>query len=209
MAQLQAIRADVYELMGYSTSDGRLTSTHVDLFINMALRRYANRHVWPWLVDTDSTNTATVAGTGSYSVPSDHIRTLSVTVDDNSDLQAVLPRQFVTWGGREGFPAYYTVEQSLLKLAPTPSDAWTLVHEYLKTEPTISGDTDTPLIPDAHLDIVLWGAAQYGHTRLKDWQAAREAKNEFTSAIREASDAARPYMGGVLPLHRTDWSDGV
>ena len=204
--QLTDIRDDVRILTGIPSNDGRVPDSVLTALINSSLRRITQEHDWPWLYVTDTTNTATVVGTAAYSCEAGFRRTVRVTLGGDRDVQARSPRDLVDLSTINDYPRYFTVENDVLTLAPVPTEIETLEHVYLGSETALSGDTDEPLVPDAYIDLVLFGASYLVHSRLKDTQAFRGAFAEYKDRVRSYADDTRQFTGGVVPKHRNDWS---
>ena len=157
---LSQMRDEVYNLTGFPVNDGLVTPDKVDGHINRALRHIGNMRPWRWLQATDADNTATVAGTDTYTLPSDYVATRSLTIGgsvcrrvtiDELDALPILDNRST--------PTVYAIEGDSLILYPTPADAQTIVHRYNCAERTLTQATMTPLLPAAYHDIITNRAA--------------------------------------------------
>lgn len=204
--QLSDIRDEVRTLTGVPADDARVPDSVLTSLINSSLRRITQEHDWPWLYVVDTTNTATVVGQTDYTCEIGFRRTLSVTLGGDRDIRARTPRDVESLSTVNDYPRFYTVERNTLILVPVPTEVETIKHVYLGSDDTLVDDADAPLMPDAYIDLVLFGAAYLVHARLKDTQAFRGAIAEYKDRITRYADDTRQFTGGIVPKHRDDWT---
>jgi len=185
---LAEIRTRVRDRAGLTTTDTLVTEAVLTRIINAGLNTLALEADWPWLrVKTDLT---TVAGQAEYDPPALWLRTISLTHSDTGEPLArrhvkVLDRIPATSTGR---PFQYAVDGGKITLRYTPNGVLTLVHRYVKSEPTLVDADDTPLLPEAYgQGLIEWCAAK-AYTMKKDVERTQEAKLDYAAWLKRARD---------------------
>jgi len=86
-----------------------------------------------------------------------------------------------------GKPVYYTeLPDKSLSFYPTPDAAYTVTTDYRKVLDVLSGDSDTPEMPDQYHEAIAWGAAAL-------WALQRESANKY-AAFRDKRDEIMDKM---------------
>jgi hypothetical protein len=184
---LGEIRTEVLDIVATTSDDKLLTTAVVNRFINRALQAIAAHREWSWL--NAETSFATVASTATYALPSDHMRTLSVTNADNVALLYLESGQIDQADEIESDePVYFTVINGLIELSPTPGAAYTLRHRYLRREPSLINETDTPLLPVHYHSAITEYAAALCFRRQRNEQAASTAMDAYRAILDDAID---------------------
>ena len=141
-----ALRAAVRSALGADATDPFFKNAVVDDKINEAVQFIATDRDWPWLEAT--TTITTVSGTAGYSLPTDWARTQTVAVNGRQ-ARPMSIEDYRQAESTDGLTPYrYCIYASQILLHPTPGEVFTVRHDYIKTEPSLSGDNDEPLIPD-------------------------------------------------------------
>ena len=143
----------------------RLTGVGMDTtaqteWINSAVQAISTERRWPWLDGTQSTTTT--ADTATVALPTDWQSTRALTVNGNPYTLVSVRSGDAGWDDWQDDVAYgFAIEGSNIVLYPTPTETgWTVTHRYVKTEPALSGNSDTPLVPSRyHWAIVHYAAA--------------------------------------------------
>ena len=178
MANTRAdLRTKVYERLGLPTTDGLITTTVVNSAINAALENYSSNGVWPWLVSEVAINT--VAGTATYALPTNHVRTLYL-LDTSAfrELNYRPRRMLASYGTLTGKPLYYCYVGMNLRLAPTPDGVYALTHGIRIPDPELTADGSIPLIPTQYSDYIVTIAARLLAVRLKDTELLNILRGE-------------------------------
>lgn len=170
--------------LGTPSSDNFFTSDVLGSLVNEALSAISTETDWPWL---DATTTfATVTGTQTYTPPADWIRTKSliITSPDQSyetlqwrSLQEI--REYGTATTEQGYPCRYTVYAEQILLAPVPGAAYTVRHDYIKQEPELQANTDTPIMPEQFHYSIVQHAVYLAHLRQGDLARANAAMQAY------------------------------
>lgn len=182
--------------------------------INSAYRKVIlHRNYW-FMEDTDS-DTSTVSGTASYSLPTDYKDIISLKVGDN--YYTFVPELAVKneydknnfpylnygdsyeWGMNRNF-AIYGNEYTLY---PTPSSADTVTVRYYSYPEKVSADSDTFIIPDFYVDCL----EAYAYARIMGRKGLDKEMNdgmeEFNSVLQsmDVDDTKRAFTRkSVRPL---------
>lgn len=161
---LAQLRDAVRTRIGVPASDSFYTDPVLTDLVNESVQAVAAEHDWPWLQASTTFNT--VAGTQAYTPPVDWNRTKALTVDGFDSIQWRSLQEIREYPSTSrGNPAFFTVYGDQLRLTPVPDAVYVIQHDYLKDEPFLAGDTDTPLLPaQFHYAIVAF-AVHLAHAR--------------------------------------------
>lgn len=175
--------------------------------LNDGLKKMATDFDWPWLQTV--TSLSTTAGEETYSPPSDWTRTLWIA--DHTQLLKLRARQDLVrylgfnGTGSSGKPLFYSITGESIVLAPTPNEAATLQHAYVKAENVLSADGDTALCPLHYDELIILYAQQEAAVLLKDRLMYEMAGAEIEKWKMRLKDNIRRSAGTSRPIARTDW----
>jgi hypothetical protein len=161
---LAQMRDAVRTRLGVPQSDSFFSDPVLTDMINESLQAVTAEADWPWL--QTSTTFSTVAGTGSYTPPADWGQTRSLCIDgyDAMDYRSLSEiREYLTT--QRSVPTVYTVSGEVILLRPTPGAVYVVTHDYLKAEPALVGDTDTPVMPSVFHYAIVAFACHLAHAR--------------------------------------------
>lgn len=199
---LSVIRPMILTRAGLAADDPRFPDATLTDAINQALRSISAEHDWPWL--QGQTNQSTVADTQFISAPSLWAKTLRLEIDGD-DLHLMQPRDGGRYSQSTGKPLGYFIEHDKIHFAPVPDGVYTVYHVFYKYEAALSGDTDTPLLPDRFLDWLIWSTVIQVAVIIRDTDlysmADRERKLWRTRAHDEVLRSVSPFV----PKSRDDW----
>lgn len=179
---LTQLRDAVRIRLGVPVSDAFYTSAVLTDLVNEGLQAYSTEVDWPWL--GTSTTFSTVAGTQAYTPPANWNRTKLLTPDESDTLVLMSLAEVREYGKEEhdrAFPTVYTIWGEQILLAPVPAGIYTIKHDYIKAEPELDQDNDTPLLPSQYHYALVHFAAAAGQLRQNEtqrWEA--EMKNYET-----------------------------
>lgn len=204
---LAAFRTAFYNDSGKATTDPYFTTGVVDGFINRALRRISTERDWPWNSATD-TSISTVAGTATVATPSGWYKTRNITIDNYEPL-ALAPLASIRAQNTtaRGNPAYYTVQGDQIILRPVPDAAYTLIHDYYRTETTLTLSTDTPRLPLAYHDAVVDLALHYACLKEGELERAKQYFAQYSDALRAMKNDVRRASGPVVVRVRPGYEE--
>lgn len=159
--------------------------------LNAAYRRVVAYKRWPFM-EAEGTVTATV-GQGNVSLAAlttllsiDSIRLASgtqypeVSYRDPETVKAALHAD-----RDNGTPVWWTYYDDQLWLYPRPDLAYTVTVQYILDPPDLSADGDTPIIPAAYHDLLVWGAISDIAFRERDYTGQAVADQKYARLLRE------------------------
>lgn len=118
-------------------------------FINEALAIISQERDWPWL---DATETVTITAATEYDLPADHVETRGVNFN-GTELRYINIADGDTYNSEGIFPSY-SLEGGKLIFYPQLPEGETVTHRYLRSEPLLSADNDTPLMPERYHSLI-------------------------------------------------------
>lgn len=182
--------------LGVPASDTFYTDPALMDLTNEALQAIATEFDWPWL--EASTTFATVSGTATYTPPADWMRTRGLCIDGSDAMEyrsLIELREVATT--TTGEPGFYHINTEQITLRPVPSSVSTVIHDYVKIEPALAGDTDTPLMPSQfHYSVVAF-AVHMAHLRSGDVNRAAAAMADYQGWLKRMTDNRRRQSGGM------------
>lgn len=183
---LADIRLKVRDRGAFSATDTKLTNAVLDRAINAALAQVSREADWQWL-RTSATLTS-IVGTADYAVPAGWIRTASLNDIETGTALVRRPVRVLDRDVNQGQPHYYALEGSSITLGPTPSDVRSYKHRYVREEPTLVADGDTPLIPEGYSQCVVSWAVRLLCSSVREMDRSLEASKEYAEDIRRIKD---------------------
>lgn len=146
----KGIKDNLADWVGTDIADPRWSDTTRGLIVNDAIRYLARKHDWRYA--EKSYTLPIVAGTSSYTVPTDWGRPLiswyldpvtsgyrSVQFKTKDEFDQAYPNPAAVTGN----PAAYTVFGTTLSIGPTPTGAVTVTLNYYSIPADLVNDTDT------------------------------------------------------------------
>lgn len=182
-----ALRSALQTRLGLSASgDGLATDTALNEAIANALRDIGLEHDWPWLLTSASLTFSTTTGLAAQ--PTGFVKARELVIGGRPAKYAPLA-EFLAVAG-EGSAYVWTDLGANFQLSPTPATVPTATLYYVRQEPALSSDSDSPLIPDAYQHIVLARAAYLTNVRRARNDEAIRDDNEYQLAVRKLRDAS-------------------
>ena len=144
---LGQLRTEVYDRLGVPETDGQYPAAVLTRAVNAALNFIEAEQDWPWLTNTATLTTA--AGTGDYLPPADWSRTVHLQRASYEKLQRVSIGELDSlWDPTtSGPPEAWCPWSERIFLRPVPDAAYAYTHRYIKVDPALVADADTPLMP--------------------------------------------------------------
>lgn len=144
---LAQLRTEVYDRLGVPETDGQFPPAVLTRAVNAAMNFIEAEQDWPWLTNTATLTTA--AGTGDYPTPADWGRTVHLQRSSYAPLTRVTIGDLDTnWDATmSGEPEAWCPWGERIFLRPVPDAAYAYTHRYIKVDPALSADSDTPLMP--------------------------------------------------------------
>jgi hypothetical protein len=160
---LTEMRTAVRNRMGNPSTDGFYTDAQLTDLINEAMHFVSAMDDWPWL-QTSETITTT-AGDGSYAPNANWVRTKQLFIQESEPFVLISLAEVDDYGLRQGQPDTYHIYAEELLLRPVPSGAFSVIHQYIRKETTLSADGDTPVMPSMFHYAIVEYATYLGHAR--------------------------------------------
>lgn len=181
--------------LGNPATDGFFTDAQILDLLNESIQYNNTLGEWPW---TKKTGTISMtAGTNSYSLPNDWVKTRVLSIDGYDTMQELSLKEIrdkVTT--EQGAPTYFCVENELIYVRPTPNSSYTVNHDYLQEEPILVNGTDVPLMPEQWRYAIVEYAAYLAHMRQGDFAAADRAMARHQKWYEAMADHRRRTTGG-------------
>lgn len=188
MADLAGLRQEVLSRLGLPANDAMAATADLNRAINAALTEYAVEFDWPWLAL--ETTLTTVNGTRTSALPTRFVRALYAYVGDE-ELEYRSMRDVIPYVGDSDQPRFYTGSAGSIVWVPTPNGAYDVVFGYVQSEPVLTADGDTPLLPAPYHDYIVVKAARKIATRLKDTEMVTLLRAEEQDWLRLMRGEAR------------------
>ena len=165
-------------------------------YLNFAMRRVARKV--DFYAEEASQAFVTVAGTASYSWPTDLGRLRYVQlVDDTTVLDVVRRRDLDNTPASTGKPSCYALAGAGIVLYPTPDAAYDLLLRYYALPALMSADSDVPAIPEDYHEALTFYALKRCCEREDDGEMAAYWEQRWELALRDMrSDVKFPSSDG-------------
>jgi hypothetical protein len=175
---LSEMRTAVRSRLGNPATDGFFSDAQLNDFINEALQVISSEDDWPWLQASE--NIALVAGTAAYTPVAGWVRTKQLFIQESDPLTFLPLAEIDSYGiAHTGTPDAYTIFGEQILVRPVPQVAATLIHQYVKTEPIITVDGTSPIMPVMfHFSIVAY-ATHLANKRQGDLQQANVELEDY------------------------------
>lgn len=162
-------------------------------YINEVVNLISNHREWPWL---DATQLITITDELTYLLPADYSESRAVNVNgcearriyiaDADDMM-----QFDDWN--EDY--VYTIEAGELRFFPQPVADQVVTHRYVKTEPLLSADTASPLIPERYHTVICDGAAALFLERADGIARADYYQDKYEKGLKKMVEGVQRQAG--------------
>lgn len=202
---LSELRDAVRERGGVASADQLAQATNLTNLINAALHwvERQNPRGWSWLVTE-----ATYSSGGVYSIPFSSFSVSSIQrvhslwcVLDGIRYKIQRTSYQDAWdrypneATEQALADLWAVQGRTVWLRPKIGTSTTVRIVGTRTEPDLSGSSDTPLMPSIHHDLIVERAAYLLFRRMKDTTNAQEAQVAAEALLRDLLQADREYGG--------------
>ena len=181
-----------------SAGDALITDAFVNTSLNDALNRISSERDWWWLAHTATLSFDTV--NGQASLPSDFMRANKLVINDNVVEPIVLDEYLDPSGGEASYG--WIVYGSTIKITPVPSSTQSGTLYYFRSEPALSGDTSTPLMPAVYHYAIVSYAAYLCCARRQDETRASLYLQEYGNWLRTLGDDNRTTISKRIKYDR-------
>lgn len=164
--------------------DGLITNTFVNTSINDALNRVSMERDWWWLASTSSLTFAVT--TGAATLPTDFMRADQLVINSSKveyfNLETFLEPNsaYSTYG--------YIIYGNQAKIIPVPTVATAGTLYYFRSEPALSSDSSSPLMPAVYHTIITAYGSHLCSARRQDEQRASLYLQEYGSILKAMRD---------------------
>lgn len=196
--KLVEIRKRVNQRSGLALGDDA-----VDSLINEALGQISDEDDWPWLKLTTTGTWTTDATTLDVPANVKAVRFLDVAGRTYRVMSAEQSATYLTDGDRA---VGLSIENGTITPVPTPADAAAYTLHIIALEPPLTGDGDTPLIPDQWIGCVVSLAISMAHDRPEgNEKAGARAQARYDSQLhRMRRTVLKATRGAQVARARSD-----
>lgn len=200
MTNLEQLRDALRVRIGLPASDAMYTAPVLDDLVNESIQAISLEADWFYLQATAPL--ITVVGQQLYTPPvlTGHtwLRTVNLTPVDSYALAWRSVTEIREVGSATADSQYYSIFGDQLMLAPIPSRVYTIVHDYIRTEPILFDVSSQPLIPVPFRPAVVHLGAAMAHLRqneLTRYESEMRAYQTWLTRMRDnrrrSADPAR------------------
>lgn len=152
-------------------------------------------------------SSTTIAESATVALPADFLEVVTLYRDVNprTILKPLPPQTLHDVFAASGTPAFYSLEDGQLRLAPSPNGSENLVLRYYAKLADLSADTDTNDVLTKYPAIYVYGALAHHAALIRDQEAIALWGGVYEKAKKQArSDDNRYRMGGdtAMPVAR-------
>lgn len=184
---LSQIRLEVQNRAG----DDTLSSSSIDLWVNLGIKQWAARGDWPSIIDIDSTQTTT-ASTIEYDLPSDFKKMISVRIEASasSGETDATEYSFVRYMNKNvdttGNYYYLNPTNSKVGIIPTPqTTGLTIFQKYFHIPADIAAGTESPPFPENYHELVVFFALKKYFEQNDELEKSVYYHREFENMIEQ------------------------
>ena len=177
---LSGLRDAVRLRTGTAATDATLNPSYLNMIVDQANAFIATEGDWPWR--QTSTTFPTVVGTDTYTPPATWLRTKMLKITDETPMRllSTIDIEERWWSSTQrGMPREYAVEAEVIILRPIPDAVYTVTHRFIKVEPELTLDADTPLMPPQFHTAIVELASYHAFRRLGNLPAAAACKESY------------------------------
>lgn len=179
---LGQMRTRLYHQCGIATTDATVTTESATEHLNAAMHMIEAAHDWPWLWRRDTITTvagATIDTHDLYSPAADWIRTKQLRISPYQPMVRMEVHELEDqWPDTtQGLPSSWAVDADHIRIRPFPDAEYTIRHLYVRIEPDLSADTQSPLMPAKFHSAIVEGAT---------WLALRSDREDVRGAAAKA-----------------------
>ena len=199
------LRAAVKERLRIpSGGDARLSDSAIHDCIALALNDIGEERHWPWLLAT-----AVPAFTaGVAPLPADWAHSADFFVNSRRAKRASSLAQFLDVTADVSGCLWMEVGANL-QLTPVPTQVLVApVLWYYRSEPALTIENQSPLLPSAYHNTLIAGAAYHGNMRRKEFDAAAQDKGEYREGVNKLLKSVPPRSGPrtIRPSGASYWA---
>lgn len=186
------LRAAVRTRLGVPETDPQYTDAAVGDLVNSANHYLETEHDWPWLETSEDLPTA--VGTPTVTPGATWVRSidLRISADVLLSRRPIEELDFLAGTGA-GEPRLWCVIGGQIALYPTPSAVITLKHRFVRSEPDLAANGDTPLVPSIWHSAIVEYSAFLSYRRGRDEDRAKAALAAYETWLAQMKRRANRY----------------
>lgn len=183
-----------------SAGDALITDAFVNTSLDDALNRISSERDWWWLAHTATLTFDTV--NGQASLPSDFMRANKLVINDSVVEPIPLDDYLDPQGGEAAYG--WIVYGSTVKITPVPSTSTNGTFYYFRSEPSLSSDSSSPLMPAVYHYAIVAYAAYLCCARRQDETRASLYLQEYGNWLRTLNDDNRTTISKRIKFQRSN-----
>lgn len=173
-----------------STGDGLITDTFINTSINDSLARVSAEKDWWWLASTATLNFDPV--NGAANLPSDFMRANQLVINGAPVNQIIFEDYIDPLNKNVGYG--WTIYGNQVRITPIPATTQPGTFYYFRSEPALSADGNSPLMPIAYHYVIVCYASYLCAARRQDESRASLYLQEYGNWLRTLSDDNRTSL---------------
>lgn len=181
-----------------SSTDPLITDTYINTAINQALARISMERDWWWLAFNATLTFDTTYGAAT--LPSDFMRANQLVINDN--VAEYVPFETYLDPLVDATTYGWTIYGSQAKITPIPTTSTSGTLYYFRSEPALSSDATSPLMPAAYHYTVVAYAAHLCAARRQDEQRASLYLQEYGNYLKSLNDDNRANIKKRIKFSR-------
>lgn len=188
---LGELRTAVDQRSGHAMSPSALNA-----FVSEAAAALSTERDWPWLDATETLNTT--KGTGELTPGGTWARTRSLRIADYAPMERFgIVELEDRWpsSSTTGRPSEYAVSGERLELRAVPDGVYAVAHRFVRFQPALLQDTDSPIAPARFHGAIVELALSLVHRRMGEGGAAESCEAAYRRWITRMLDDARRHAG--------------
>lgn len=182
-----------------SAGDALITDSFVNTSLDDALNRISSERDWWWLAHTATLTFDNV--NGQANLPSDFMRANKLVI--NGSVVEPIPLDDYLDPSRMASTYGWIVYGSTIKITPIPSASLNGTLYYFRSEPALSSDTSTPLMPAVYHYAIVAYAAYLCCARRQDETRASLYLQEYGNWLNTLNDDNRTTISKRIKFERT------
>ena len=176
------LREALTERLGIPPSgDGMLTENVLTRCIQLGLTDLSVEHHWPWLLSSASLTFA--SGSADFPTSPSVLNCRELTINGERAKRAGSLQEYIDTLTISNQCVWFEKGQTVV-LAPVPTTVPTAVLWYNRTEPTLTSEAQSPLLPTQYHNTLIARAAYHADTRRAQYERAAQHMGEYNDGVK-------------------------
>lgn len=181
-----------------SAGDALITDSFVNTAINDALARVSAEKDWWWLASTTTLTFDNV--NGAATLPSDFMRANQLVIN-SSPVEQITFEDYINPNGSDGTYGW-VIYGNQARINPVPTTNTPGTFYYFRSEPALSSDSASPLMPVAYHYVVVAYGSYLCAARRQDESRASLYLQEYGNWLRTLNDDNRASLKKRIKFDR-------